>query len=464
VDFGAQPPEITSARMYSGPGVGSMLSAAVAWDALAAELQSTAASYGAVISELISGSWMGASSASMAAAAAPYVTWMSTTAAQAKEAATQARAAASAYETAFAATVPPPMIAANRSQLASLVATNIFGQNTGAIAATEALYGQMWAQDAAAMYGYAGSSATATRVTPFREPPQTTNEGAQAGQAAAAARAAATAAGTHAQAAQSPEQFGLIPQTLQGLASAGSQPSTEMGNLLTNSTGSSSVASTYEDLFSLANSVNKFRSNADVTMSIPNMAMSEFLKSFDRAAATVDIPKSSLGAGLAAVRPEVSGRLAGAVSAGVGEASAVGALSVPPNWAGATPAIRLAATVLPSTSLAAAPVAELPSSLLSQAALGSLTGGALAGSAPRVVSGTGVRGRATPGKKSAAPVKLDRVIAQLQQQPDVVQHWQVDQAGLDELLAKLSTKPGIHAVHLSAGNGNDSAAPKTQFE
>jgi PPE-repeat protein len=336
------------------------------------------------------------------------------------------------------------------------VATNIFGQNTAAIAATEAQYGQMWAQDAAAMYGNAGSSAAATRVTPFREPPQTTNQGAQAGQAAAAARAAAWSAGTNAQSALSSEQgFGPIPPTLQNLAS---------GNLLNNSTGSSSAASVYEDLFSLASSVNKFRSSADVTMSIPNLAMSEFQRAFDRAVTTVDIPKSSLGAGLAAVRPEVPSRLAGAVSASVGEASVVGALSVPPNWAVATPAIRLAATVLPGTSLAAAPVAEFPSGLLSQAALGSLTDGALAGSIPRVVSGTGVQGYATPGKKSTAPAKLDRVIAQLQRQPDTVQHWQVDQAGLDDLLAKLSRKPGIHAVHLSGGNNNEPTTTRAQFE
>ena len=97
----------------------------------------------------------------MAAAAAPYVTWMSTTAAQAEQTANQAKAAAAAYEAAFAMTVPPAVVAANRAQLAALVATNVLGQNTAAIAATEAQYGEMWAQDAAAMYGYAGSSAAA---------------------------------------------------------------------------------------------------------------------------------------------------------------------------------------------------------------------------------------------------------------------------------------------------------------
>jgi PPE-repeat protein len=91
----------------------------------------------------------------MAAAVAPYVAWMSTTAEQAGQTADQVRSAAAAYEAAFAATVPPPVIARNRVLLMSLVATNILGQNTPAIAATEMHYAEMWAQDAAAMYGYA---------------------------------------------------------------------------------------------------------------------------------------------------------------------------------------------------------------------------------------------------------------------------------------------------------------------
>jgi PPE family len=37
MDFGALPPEITSSRMYTGPGCGSTLASAAAWDsALAA--------------------------------------------------------------------------------------------------------------------------------------------------------------------------------------------------------------------------------------------------------------------------------------------------------------------------------------------------------------------------------------------------------------------------------------------
>ena len=42
----------------------------------------------------------------------------------------------------------------NRSLLTALVATNVLGQNSAAIAATETDYAAMWAQDAAAMYGW----------------------------------------------------------------------------------------------------------------------------------------------------------------------------------------------------------------------------------------------------------------------------------------------------------------------
>jgi hypothetical protein len=134
MDFAMLPPEVNSGRMYAGPGSRPILAAANAWDGLAAELQSTAASYESAISELSGGPWLGPSSASMAAAAAPYLDWMTTAAAQADQTATQAKAAAAAYEAAFAMTVPPPVIAANRTLLMTLIATNIFGQNTAAIA------------------------------------------------------------------------------------------------------------------------------------------------------------------------------------------------------------------------------------------------------------------------------------------------------------------------------------------
>ncbi|HTM83498.1 MAG TPA: PPE family protein, partial [Mycobacterium sp.] len=137
MDFAMLPPEANSGRMYSGAGAGPLLAAATAWNSLAAELNSAGLAYDSIIDEL-SGGWAGPSATAMAAAAAPYARWMHATAAQAEHAATQARTAAAAYDTAFAMTVPPSMVAANRSQLMSLLATNYLGQNTAAIAATDA--------------------------------------------------------------------------------------------------------------------------------------------------------------------------------------------------------------------------------------------------------------------------------------------------------------------------------------
>ena len=259
MDFGAFPPEFNSARMYSGSGSGSMLAAATAWDGLAGELQSAASSYGSVISELTDEAWVGPSSTSMEAAVEPYVAWMNAAAGKAEQTAAQARAAASAYQSALTAMVPPATIAANRTQLASLTATNVFGQNTPAIAANEAQYGEMWAQDATAMYGYAGNSAAASRLTAFTAPPSTTNPAGVAGQAAAVTQAAGTSTGTGVQSALS-QLVSTVPTTLQNLASPASSTASTSGlsGLLSSLGGSSSGTSTTGILGGLTSSSSGF--------------------------------------------------------------------------------------------------------------------------------------------------------------------------------------------------------------
>ncbi|MEY8015787.1 PPE family protein [Mycobacterium servetii] len=215
--FAFLPPEVNSARIYAGPGAGSMLSAAWAWDELANELHTTASNLESVVSELTSEPWEGPSAASMAASAASQVAWLNIAAAQAGQTSAQARAAVAAYEAAHAMTVPPPVIASNRAQLMSLIATNVLGQNTPAIAATEVAYAEMWAQDVAAMYGYAGTSRAAAEVTPFDPPRPATDQGGVIAQSAAAARAAATSAG-HAQAAlASGTLMSAVPNALRAL-------------------------------------------------------------------------------------------------------------------------------------------------------------------------------------------------------------------------------------------------------
>ncbi|OBG21865.1 PPE family protein [Mycobacterium sp. 852002-51057_SCH5723018] len=215
-DFGALPPEINSGRMYAGPGAESIMVAATAWDELAAELATAASGYNSVLTELTSAPWVGPSSTAMVTAVVPYVSWLSTAAGLAEESASQARAAAGAFEAAFAMTVPPPVIAANRALLMALIATNFFGQNTPAIMATEAQYIEMWAQDAAAMYGYAASSAAATVLTPYQSPPNTSTPDSVAQQNAAVAQATAQPAGNSAQTAA--QAAASVPQMLQQMA------------------------------------------------------------------------------------------------------------------------------------------------------------------------------------------------------------------------------------------------------
>src|ERR1700743_258934 len=194
LDFAMFPPEINSGLMYAGPGGGPMTAASAAWDALADDLYLAATAYGYTVSDLTSW-WLGPSSVSMATAAATYVSWITATAAQAALTAAQATAAVAAYEAAFAMTVPPPVIAANRALLLALVATNFFGQNTPAIMATEAEYIEFWAQDAAAMYGYAGAAAAATAFAPYQAPPNTTTPQGIFDQAVAAVESLAQPAG-----------------------------------------------------------------------------------------------------------------------------------------------------------------------------------------------------------------------------------------------------------------------------
>lgn len=449
MNFAIQPPEITSGQMYTGPGAGPMLTAAAAWDALAAELQSTASSYLAIIEGLVNEAWAGPSAVAMAAAAAPYAAWLSATSAQAKNAGVQATAAAGAYESAFAAVVPPTEIATNRMRVAMLSATNVFGQNTAAIAATEAEYGEMWAQDAAAMFGYASASAAATRMSPFTEPPQTTNATGIAAQSAALGQASALASGTGGAATAAAPTSGIISELLEALGNASRGYMEFWDGVLNTLTGSPLAGATWQNTFGILADIGRFSTVANDSMSPINLAMTEFKMFYKPPVEGLEIPKSALGAGLG-LRSAGAG-LTSAVSAGMGEANVVGKLSVPPTWASATPAIRLASS-LPTASLAAAPSAAIPGSLLGPMALGSLTGGALGAVTPEVVGGRGGQVRAGGAMKAAEPVKLDDVIARLQKQPEAVQHWNVDKAGLDALLDQLSKKPGIHAVHVSSGD------------
>jgi PPE-repeat protein len=355
-DFAALPPEINSGLMYAGPGAGPMMSAGAAWNALADDLYLSAVAYATAVTDLTS-TWLGPSSLSMAAAAATYVSWITATATQAELTAGQAIAAVAAYEAAFMMTVPPPVIAANRALLMALVATNFFGQNTPAIMATEALYVEMWVQDAVAMYGYAGASSAASTLTPFSTPVESTNSSGLTGLAAAVTQAAGTSAGTGAQTV-SPLSSAAMPGALQGLmstmasssssspvSSATSVTSSTSATSATSATAATSVVSGAAASASMATSGVSLLGSASPLMNSLGTATGAFAQSFQMSG-TVLGPGIGSGAGVAS-SPGLGGA---AVTATAGRAASLGAMSVPQGWTSAAPAFSQVASAMPAGS------------------------------------------------------------------------------------------------------------------
>jgi PPE-repeat protein len=364
MDFGALPPEINSARMYVGPGSAPMLAAAAAWGGLAAELTTTASGYQSVVSQLTGDGWLGPASAAMAASAEPYVTWLLATATRAEQAAANASAAAGAYDSAFAMTVPPAEVAANRALLAALVATNFLGLNTPAIAATEAQYGEMWAQDAAAMYGYAAGSASASELMPFAQPAQTTNPAGQGEQATAVAHAVGTA-GTQDSLSQ---VISTLPGALHSLASPVS--SSGLGQLLgvggpTSAAGANPVAAGGLWDFLNTNFVNGIVSGGYINPAIITPAvlsgMSDVNSLLTPGLAAPVMPPGG-GFDIPAFAGYTAGHgpspALGGMSAIPARSALVGRLSVPQGWIAATQVANHAGTALPGAGWTSTPTAE----------------------------------------------------------------------------------------------------------
>jgi PPE-repeat protein len=425
MDFGALPPEVNSGRMYLGPGPTTLLAASAGWESLAAELSTAASGYQSVISSLTDEAWTGPTSMSMAAAVAPYVSWMAATAEQCEQAATQATAAAAAYETAYAMTVPPPLVAANRVQLMTLIATNIFGQNTPAIMATEAEYSEMWAQDATAMYNYAANSASASAFSTFTSPPQTTNPGGLAGQAGAVVQTA----GAKAQA-MSTQLMSSVTQTLQGLSTPGS--SSAAGTVA--GLGSSGASAPLSALSSLTDTSGKATKTASAGLSgtvssltsnltsmlsgnTANLAFDVFgvgsdvfgmggdgaglgsdgaglgfdgyglsldFAGLDTISGAEGIPGAAAASGLGSMAPAVG--LGSGASASLGQAASLGTLSVPPSWADAvssvTPLPAFDANAMPG-GWGAAP-SPVTGTAVSKLPLGGMVGREADGAAQRI--------------------------------------------------------------------------------
>ena len=394
------PPEVNSSLMYSGAGSGPLMAAASAWDELAADLESAAASYQTVLAQLTGATWLGPSSARMAAATTPYVDWLAGTAGQAAQTSAQARFAAAAYESAFAGTVEPAVIAANRALLAALVATNFLGQNTPAIAATEAQYMEMWFQDGLTMDTYATLAQQAV-VLPQQTPAPTPSDGGTSANAAAAAQSTANSAsstGTNlATALQN-----LFPSlstnstSSNGLTSA---MSTVMSDLGVPAATQSAVNAAAAPVAGATGSILPFQAVYYVTMfaSMPakmlismsnSMSASQAMQAGQQAM-LADVT-SILDSKMKTMMAGISGQMRGfgsAISAQLASAGKLGGLSVPNGWAQAAPEMVRAAPILPANSIAAPNVsAAMPNSPFTQALMGAMNGRGMGTQAAKTAS------------------------------------------------------------------------------
>ena len=378
LDFAWLPPEINSARIFAGAGSGPLHVAATAWDGLAQDLQASAASFDSVIVGLTAGPWAGPASASMAAAATPYVGWLTAAAGQAAAAAGQARAAAAAFEAALTATVHPVAVTGNRTTLSTLVATNFFGINAPAIAATEFQYVEMWAADVAAMMGYhTTSTSVAATLTQFDAP----------------------------------------PVSLAGLSGWVSQLGTwvttevsQLGGQITSALGSVSL-STIE---SAASGLSPLTSVAQIAMYPASMAISPLMSIAQMAnssgAATAGLAGANALAGdgtkfVGSAVPDLkpfggAGGLGAGMGADLGKARLVGAMSVPPTWQGSMPARMVSSAMsgmgaMPNAAAAMAGAAQgagggmtpMPMPMGGMGAGGGMPGGMMGrgGASPNVV-------------------------------------------------------------------------------
>ncbi len=345
LDFAALPPEVNSGLMYAGAGAGPLMAAAGAWNNLAAELATTATSWESIVTTLTTEQWTGVGSTAAAAAAQPYVEWLSRTAAAAEQAAAQASASAAAYEAAFTATVPPPVVAANRSLVTALMATNFLGINTPAIMAAEAQYAEMWVQDAVAMYSYSAASVAAAALQPLTPASTTSNPAAPSLQSAAATSAATAPA----QNAVISDLIGFLqnPETFGTQIFASLSPNVQ------------ALLTTYDGFIGTLFNFN-FAQQVGVTAAwwvgntIPTAVSyihtAAAAYAAPAAAAVGDAADAAVGAATAAegalAGSVTPAGLGGALTAGLGEASAVGGLSVPASWASAAP-VTLASSTAP---------------------------------------------------------------------------------------------------------------------
>jgi PPE-repeat protein len=315
----------------------------------------------------------------MAAAAAPYISWLQGTAATAAQTGAQAKVAAAAYQTAYASMVPPPEIAANRAELATLVSNNFLGQNTGAIATNEANYLDMWIQDALGMDTYQVNSQQAAAL-----PAQTAAPQVASGSLASAATTPATASSSSSSVIE-----GLLGDFAQLFGVSGTAPTSfSAANLTSFLSGIGPALGGPAALTSPATltGVQEVYYMGMLGSTPARMFMSSGSSAGSGATGTLANMSDSLldnvgklvDSKAATVLGGVGGQLqkwGAGIQASLASAHRVGGLSIPNAWHGLAPEMARAAPTLPATSVAAPTMTGgLPGSPFSQGLMGALAG------------------------------------------------------------------------------------------
>lgn len=191
-DAAANPPELNYWTLTTGDHAASAAASAAGHQVLAQMLAAEIAAMGANTAATATVGWQGAGGTAMMMSATEFMEIMGLSVAWFEQASLQAGEIVSAYHLAETSMIPGPVCETNLSTTAALVASNILGQNTPAIAALVAQYQEFWIQNASIMSTYqaAVSAALGLLATPPPIAPMAPNPGAAlAGVAQAGAQA-----------------------------------------------------------------------------------------------------------------------------------------------------------------------------------------------------------------------------------------------------------------------------------